>query len=177
LSEQDARRIIEEHAPFVWRVLRHVGAPEEQLEDLTQEVFLVILRQAASFEARSSLQTWIYGICWNVASAARRRTRARQEAALSQAPEPAAATDLDRDLWLKQAHGALVAALATLDDDARTVFVLYELSDVSLSEIARGLGVPKSTCHARLQLAREKVEAFLRRSTLRAATKLAKAAT
>ena len=71
--------VIREHAPFVWRVLRHHGIPEDQLEDLSQDVFIVICRRLGDFEQRSSLRTWIYGICRNVVFDARRRQRRKQE--------------------------------------------------------------------------------------------------
>jgi RNA polymerase sigma-70 factor (ECF subfamily) len=74
------------------------------------------------------------------------------------------------DLWIKRAHAQLVEALATLDDDQRTVFVLYEIEEVSVEEIATALGAKVSTCYARLHAAREKVQALLRRRTLTGAT-------
>ena len=44
--------LVLEHGRFVWRVLRHQGVVESQLEDLSQEVFLVMFRRFSSFEHR-----------------------------------------------------------------------------------------------------------------------------
>ncbi|WP_437873491.1 RNA polymerase sigma factor [Sorangium sp. So ce363] len=48
-----------EHAPFVWRALRRLGVHEADAEDVCQEVFMIVHRRLASFEGRSSVQTWL----------------------------------------------------------------------------------------------------------------------
>lgn len=159
----DARAVIQAHAAFVQRVLRHLGVPDRQLDDASQEVFLVVCRQLASFEGRSSLRTWIYGVCRNVAHSARRK-RTGREVLTAEPPEREQPAQQDTDLWLKQAHAQLLAALAALDEDKRMVFVLYELEELSMEEIAAALGAPLSTCHSRLSAAREKVQAAVRRT-------------
>src|SRR5687768_11748421 len=73
------RQVFDEHAAYVWRALRHLGVPDSELDDYCQEVFLVVHRQLATFEGRSKLRTWIYGICLRVASDRRRRARVRLE--------------------------------------------------------------------------------------------------
>ena len=66
------RQIFDEHARYIWRTLRHLGIPEADAPDLCQEVFVTVHRRLASFEGRSSLRTWLYGICIRVASEHRR---------------------------------------------------------------------------------------------------------
>ena len=168
----DPAAVIREHSDFVWRVLRHLGLPESQLEDTSQEVFLIVLRQLAQFEARSSLRTWIYGICRNVAQ--RIRMRQRREEISTEPTEPSAAPTQDRELWLKQAHAQLIAALDTLDPDQRAVFVLYEIEELPMEEIAAGQAAPITTCYSRLQVARSKIEAALRRREQRGSFQLLK---
>lgn len=171
--ETDAASLIREYAPFVWRVLRHLGVREDQLEDVSQEVFLTVFRQLPQFEARSSLRTWIYGICWNVAAYARRQQRARRESVRDELPEPTELASQDRDVWLKQAHAQLIRALETLDETQRTVFVLYEIEELSMDEIAQALGKPLTTCYSRLYAARARVQSFVRREEGRRSSKLA----
>ena len=69
----DLAAIFREHAPYVWRVLRRMGVREADVEDVTQEVFVVVHRRLPEFEGRSAMRTWIYGICLRVASDHRRR--------------------------------------------------------------------------------------------------------
>ena len=70
-------QIFREYAPFVWRGLRRLGVPECDVEDVCQEVFVVVHRKLGDFEGRSSLRTWIYGICARTASAFVPSMRAR----------------------------------------------------------------------------------------------------
>src|SRR5688572_3707497 len=57
-----------EHVCFVWRSLRLLGVAPEHLEDAVQDTFAVVARQLSSFEGRSSLATWLFGISQRVAA-------------------------------------------------------------------------------------------------------------
>jgi RNA polymerase sigma-70 factor, ECF subfamily len=162
-EKPDARALLREHGSFVWRVLRHLGVAEDQLDDLSQEVLIVLLSRWQAFEGRSSLRTFLYGICRNVARSARRQRRARQEVALEHAPEPALPGTPESALRLRQDQARLVEALAQLDETQRMIFILYEIEEFSMEEIARELGAPIRTCYSRLEVAREHVAARFRR--------------
>jgi RNA polymerase sigma-70 factor, ECF subfamily len=153
-----------EHAPFVWRVLIHLGVPEQRLEDAAQEVFLVAL--SGNFQGRSSVRTFLYGVCKNVAFSERRRYREDTELATDELPESVVQPAQEGQLWIKRAHALLVRALGQLDEDQRQVFVLFEVEQLSMDEIAASMGAPLSTCYSRLHAARERVQAELRRRAL-----------
>lgn len=174
MSAIDPAALIREHAGLVFRVLRHLGVPEQALDDASQEVFLVVLRQLPAFEGRSSLRTWIYGICRHVAQRARDERRGLRELPSEVLPELPAPATQDRALWLKQAHARLIAALDTLDELQRTVFVLFEIEELPMDEIAASLGAPLTTCYSRLQTANAKIEAALRKEEQRGAFRLLK---
>jgi len=59
----------------------------------------------------------------------------------------------------------LDAAIRTLDDDKRAVFVLFELEELPMAEVAEAVGCPPQTAYARLYAGRRTVEAALRRAT------------
>jgi RNA polymerase sigma-70 factor (ECF subfamily) len=160
----DPAALMREHAAFVWRVLRYHGVRQSQLEDASQEVFLVVFRRLAEFEGRSSLRTWIYGICRHVAAVAQRKASERRELVTASPPERTAPASQDTELWIKQAHAQLQSALEALAEDQRAVFVLYEIEELSMDEIAENVGATASTCYSRLYAARSKVQALLRRN-------------
>src|SRR5262247_1360304 len=60
------------HFAFVWRSLRRLGVREEDAGDAAQEVFIVVHRKLPEFAGRSKLTTWLYGVCFRVASERRR---------------------------------------------------------------------------------------------------------
>ena len=68
-------QVYKEHFAFVWRSLRRLGVREEDANDAAQEVFIVVHRKLGEFSGRSKLTTWLYGICFRVASERRRARR------------------------------------------------------------------------------------------------------
>lgn len=153
--------VFREHAPFVWRVLRRLGVREAEVEDVCQEVFVVVHRKLPEFEGRSALRTWIYGICVRTASDYRRRAHVRREHPTDRPPERAGSAPQMREIERRQAKAMLDEALDRLDADKRAVFVLFEIEQLEMSEIAEAVGCPLKTAYSRLYAARKHVqEAF-----------------
>lgn len=158
------REVFDEYAPFVWRTVRHFGVRDADLEDVCQEVFVAVHRKLESFEGRSTLRTWLYGICMRTASDYRRRAHVRRERAVAELPpvsiEPEQLDELER----AQSRQLLQQLLDELDEDKRAVFVLYELEELGMKEVAAILGCPVQTAYSRLHAARKIVlEAAARR--------------
>lgn len=155
-------QVFAEHAAFAWRALRRLGVPEADVEDVCQEVFLIVHRRLGTFEARSSVRTWVYGICVRVASDHRRRLRRAREESWASPPEESIPPPQDQELERRRALATLDAALDALDDDKRAVFVLYEIEELPMSEVAEVVGCPLQTAYSRLHAARRRIEASLR---------------
>jgi RNA polymerase sigma-70 factor (ECF subfamily) len=159
----DFRAVFEEHAPFVWRLLRSLGVADRDLPDLCQDVFLVVHRTLPRFDRACAVRTWLYGIAVRVAADYRRLARHRCEDITARAPH-AATPPLQHDaLELQEAQHLLHRALQALDDDKREVFVLYEMEELRMHEIAAIVGCPLQTAYARLYAARKQVMAAFRR--------------
>ena len=153
------------HARYVWRVLRHCGVPDPDLDDAVQETFLVVFRRLPDFAARASLRTWIYAIAVRVA-ATRRRSQRREAARREHAGldmHGTGAADPEAELSKAEAAELVDRLLDELDGPKRTVFVLAELEGVRVPEISRILGVNPRTVHSRLRLARESFGSAFRR--------------
>jgi len=162
----DVGTVVRAHAAFVFRVLLHLGVPEGLLDDACQETFVIVTKQLPVFERRSSLETWLYGICRNVARATRRRIRESREVPTDELPDSVVQPAQEGELWMRRAHERLIWALSELREEQRTVFVLYELEELTLDEIAVSEGVALTTIHSRLGVARARVQALLRRRAL-----------
>ena len=124
------------------------------MPDLCQEVFVTVHRRLPSFEGRSTLRTWLYGICIRVASEHRRRPHVRKETPLAEpTPEIGEQHAILPDYTLEQ-RSAVQHLLAVLDEGKRQVVVLYEIEGFSMKEVAEILECPLQTAYSRLHAAR-----------------------
>jgi len=155
------REAFEEHGAFVCRSLRYLGVPEADLDDLLQEVFLVVCQRLNDYEERGRARSWLYSICTRVAQAHRRKQR-RSSGFGPPAEQAADATQLDH-VQDREALELGWRLLAQLPEQQREVFVLYEVEDMPMSEIARALDCPLQTVYSRLYKARERILAQLGR--------------
>src|SRR5437773_399542 len=162
----DFTALYEAEFAYVWRSLRRLGVSDAQLDDATQDVFLVVYRRLSDFESRSKLRTWIFGIVLRVASTYRRTAARRPTEPLD---EHAAAREASvEDLADRAVAGHLLRRLLDdLDDERRAVFVLAELEQMTAPEIAAALGVNLNTVYSRLRSARRDINAAVARHRMR----------
>jgi RNA polymerase sigma-70 factor (ECF subfamily) len=145
------KTIYESQFRFVWRSLARLGVPDSDVADATQEVFLIVHRQLERFDQGCKVTTWLYKICFNVASDRRRRAHVRCEV-------PHDHFDLDQNQAPEHTHAEDLALferlLSAMDLEQRAVFVLFEVDGYSGAEIAEMIDCPIATVYSRLRLAR-----------------------
>jgi RNA polymerase sigma-70 factor (ECF subfamily) len=153
--------VYESQVDFVWRVARRLGVADAALDDCVQDVFVVVHARLAGFEGRSSLRTWVYGITRRVA---RDHRPSRREAPLDDTDAlPAAGATAHEQLERTERVRLLQRLLDGLDEGSREVFILSELEEVPMPEVAAALGINVNTGYARLRAARRDLEASLAR--------------
>lgn len=152
------REIYDEHFSFVYRSARRLGVHERALDDAAQDVFLVVYRRLAEFEGRSSIKTWLYGITRRVAKDHRRRAARKDHGQVP--PDDLAATEQSpaEDAARREAAALLEAILEALDPAKREVFVLAEIEQMTVPEIAEALALNLNTAYSRLRVARAEFE-------------------
>jgi RNA polymerase sigma-70 factor (ECF subfamily) len=154
------RACVRAHLRAVWRMLRRHGVSEADADDATQKVFLVLARKLAVVERGREL-SYLMRTAVLVASETRRTLRRRHE---SDEPPPDLAAPLttapDAALEQRQALAQLDAILDRLDASLRTVFVMHEIEELTMAEIADVLQVPAGTVASRLRRAREAFESM-----------------
>lgn len=145
-------QLVTTHLAFVWRSLRHLGVHETDVDDQTQEVFLVAHRRLPQWDGDNP-RPWLYAIARRCAAAYRRRSHRRHERTVASVPEsadtrdPSARTEID----------LLNRVLDSLDEDKRAVFLLYEVEEMSMREVAKAVGCSIPTAYARFQAARREL--------------------
>jgi len=158
------REIFQDHARFVMRVLRRLGVPEADVDDQAQEVFVVVHRKLDQLHDPSGVRAWLSAIARGVASDHRRRAHVRREKPTEVVPDAGTSPTQERAVERKEARALLESALDELDDDKRAVFVLYELEQMPMPEVAEALGCPVQTAYSRLHAARDRVRSHVKRS-------------
>lgn len=160
------RTAYDEHVRFVWRSVRRLGVHPADVEDACQEVFLVVHKKLDTFDRDRSLRAWIFGIALRIAAKYRRRAHARYEQAEA-APEDRAkassAPDQADGVQKRQAMERLDRILSELNDSQRAVFMLYELEQLPMNEVATLVDCPLQTAYSRLHAARKHVQAAIAR--------------
>jgi len=158
---------------FVWSCTRRLGVSEAEIDDVVQEIFIVIHARLHTLEHPGSLRSWIYGIVRRTVSSYHRAKRAKLASTLTLSTEPdmqypqqpspqqlAEQSDQVRLLW---------SLLEKLDGPKREVFVLAELDEMTVPEIALAIEVPLNTAYSRLRAARQEIEEALLRYRAQAA--------
>ncbi|HJL17363.1 MAG TPA: sigma-70 family RNA polymerase sigma factor [Sandaracinaceae bacterium LLY-WYZ-13_1] len=167
-SDRDLTRdLFRAHAAYVFRLLRHFGVDDAELDDATQDVFVVVHRRVSDLDDRGSPRSWLYGIARRVASQYRRRSPRRRERPLSASPERSVAPTQLEAVQRRQARETLHALLGQLPEAQREVFVLYEIEQLPMRDVAETLGCPLQTGYSRLRTARDKLEQLLAAPTRR----------
>ena len=151
------RTLFGRHRVALYRWLLRLVRDEALAEDLLSEVFLDVWRQAAAFEARSSVSTWLLAIArYKALSARRRRTDAELDdkvaaAVADPADNPEAVLEKkDRAVQLRQ-------SLASLSPEHGEVIDLVYYHDKSIKEVAEIVGVAEATVKTRMFYARRKL--------------------
>ena len=157
------RACVESHLKCVWRMLRRHGVCEADADDAAQRVFLVLSRKLGDVEVGHELPFLLRTAVF-VASETRRSQRRRRES--SDAPPDIAAPAWqapDAALEQREALEAIDAVLERMDESLRAVFVLHEIEELTMAQIAETLQVPPGTVASRLRRARTEFEALCER--------------
>ncbi|WP_293096783.1 sigma-70 family RNA polymerase sigma factor [Moorena sp. SIO3I6] len=137
------------------------------LDDLVQEVFLRVWKGLPKLRQPSQFSTWLYRICWNVASDQRGKLQ-RQRAFNLQLPEDTADLPLKNakssytpDLMQLHYQDIIQQAMQQLSLNHRAVLVLHDLEDLPQKEVAKILGIAIGTVKSRLFHARTSLRKYI----------------
>jgi RNA polymerase sigma-70 factor (ECF subfamily) len=163
-------QLVRTHQSFVQRSVRRLGVPEAVADDVAQHVLLTATRKLEAIHPQQE-RAFLFGIATRMASDARRARRRAQsrvtheEHGFAQVASPHASPE--ELLAHKQQREVLQRVLETLPEKERAVFVLYELEDLTVPEIALALSLPEGTVASQLRRARVRFEAAVSRVNAR----------
>jgi RNA polymerase sigma-70 factor, ECF subfamily len=153
----------------VYRFAVHMTGRPSTAEDVTQDVFLAVIRDAARYvTGRSGVVPWLLGIARNhvLRRLARERSSEplhedRADRAVTVTSDPAQALHRDREV------AALRRALGGLPASYREVVVLCDLQEMSYAEAAAAIGCAIGTVRSRLHRGRALLAGAVRSNSVR----------
>ena len=156
--------LYERHNRRVYAVCLNMTHNSAEAEDLTQEVFVHLVRKIGSFRGESQFSTWLHRLTVNLVLMHFRRRAARRDqtpVALetirkhqSNESQPLGARLADRI--------ALDSALGQLPTGCRSVFMLFDMVGYKHHEIAELLGVSIGTSKSQLHKARFRIRRLMK---------------
>jgi RNA polymerase sigma-70 factor, ECF subfamily len=156
------RALVARHQTRVYRWILRIIRDAALAEDVLNEVFLDVWRQAASFAGRSSVATWVLAIArFKALSAARKRVDAQlDEEGAASIPDPA--DNAENVLEREDERKILRAGLAALSREHREVLDLVYYHGKSIKDVAEVIGIPEATVKTRMFYARKKLAELLK---------------
>jgi RNA polymerase sigma-70 factor (ECF subfamily) len=146
--------------PRLWRFLVHMLRHGDLVEEVLNDTLMVVWQRADSFDGRSKLSTWVFGIAYRKALKALSRQDLPVDA--DEAEEPAdPGPGPEQQLGLAQLRVRLAEALAELSPEHRAVVELCYFHDMAYGEIAEVVGCPPETVKTRMFYARRRLRLLL----------------
>lgn len=161
--------LYDRHALPVWRFVQRSVQNTALADDLVQDVWFSVVRQAPQYEARAKFRTWLFTLAhhrvvdhW--------RTHKNHASLDAESEDGSALADMlaaesgfgpERRLDSRELAQALLDALAALPPVQREAFLLQAEAGMSVAEIAQATGVSQETAKSRLRYARARLRETL----------------
>jgi RNA polymerase sigma factor (sigma-70 family) len=164
-------RLYARHELGVWRYLLRSVRRQEVADDLTQDVWFAVVRQAPNYVAVSRFKTWLFTIAHNrlidhVRTAKNHTSLDAETADPDTALIDTLAADSGfgpvRQLESREQAMALIAAVEALPPEQRHAFLLQAETGMSVDDIARVTGASFETTKSRLRYARSQLRQLLK---------------
>jgi RNA polymerase sigma-70 factor, ECF subfamily len=156
---EDFGAVVEAHKRGIYRLLLGMVRDPDAAETLMQDCFLRAYRSRDSYRGEASVATWLAGIAINLARDHARSRRvafwkrlfggdSNVEAASAEIKDNRATPE--RELLAREELDAVWAAVETLSQKQRAVFLLRFVEEMSLDEIGQVTGLSTGTVKAHL---------------------------
>lgn len=146
-------KLVYEHLAFVWRTLRRFGVQPADVDDATQRVFMIANDKLERIRPGSE-RSFLVAVAMRVASHTRRANQRREAAHQRWFESQSEMPPAEGPARQTEARDLLDRVLDKMPDNLRSVFVLFELEELTVDEVAAVLSLPRGTVATRLRRAR-----------------------
>jgi len=170
-SDERLRQIVDRHFALASRIIRNLGIPDGDVDDVLQQAFSITSDRLPDIEVGKE-RAFLIQTAIHLAGSARRARALSRETLTDELPEVSDGRPSPEDLSdHARALRVLDGVLGDMDLELRSVFVLYEVEEMTMSEIAAVLQIPAGTVASRLRRAREDFLARVHRTRVAKARK------
>ena len=163
-SEDAFRKIVERHSGLVRGVALRVARDAALAEEITQSVFIVLSRKAASIPTRN-LSGWLYNTAVGEARNAVRKTMRRDRINREYMNE-IKGNESRKAAW-EEISPILDEAVAELPKDEKRLVVMRFFEQLDYREISKGMGCSEQACRKRSERALDRLAEILGRKGFR----------
>jgi len=147
---------------LVYQRMRTLARGAADFDDLVQLAAEQVFKSLPSFDGRSQIETWIFGVCYRVLLSQRRwywrfRQRFSSDPIAIESRVDEALPDAHESLEAEQRLALLQRALGRMSEKYRVVLVLYYLEGIESREIARIVQANELTVRSRLRDGRKQL--------------------
>ncbi len=150
-------QIYAEHGKYVYNIAYRMLGNKNDAEDVTHEVFIKLQNTIGSFKGDSSIKTYIYRMAINQSIDYIRKQQSQQSRTEK------SVNDLRPEAWKGDDAMLLESLLSTLDPDAKTAIILYEIGGFSQKEISEILRTNTGTIKSRISRGIKKMSETLKK--------------
>lgn len=147
--------IVDRYERRVFAIALRICRHHEDARDVSQDVFITVLRAVKGFRGDAQLSTWLHRVTVNAALDAVRKRQRRATSSVDELADHAAAEPGPEATAIESVRAAEVhRALGTLAPEHRALIVLHDLEGLDYAECAEALEIPLGTVKSRLHRAR-----------------------
>jgi RNA polymerase sigma-70 factor (ECF subfamily) len=161
------RQLVEEHQRYVFSLAFRVLRDDEDARDVVQETFIRVWKNLHAYDMRSKFTTWLYTITVNLAyDQLKSRTRKRRwflAPGSVESQNSAGAAEEEMNIVNRDLAAKIEELAGSLPPKQQLVFVLRDLQDLSVDEVAQALFMSTSTVKANLCYARRFIRTQMQR--------------
>ncbi|MBN1480747.1 RNA polymerase sigma factor [candidate division KSB1 bacterium] len=155
------RQLVESYQQFVYNVAFRFTASHEDARDVVQECFIRVWKNLHKFDARKKMTTWLYKIiinlCYDELRRAYKKYRCDSNEQQTSFENLQHAEDVDDMLTKADLAEKIKNLSGHLKPRQRTVFILRDLEDLDMEEIAKILKISISAVKSNLYYARQNI--------------------
>ena len=160
----DLSEVFRAECDYVWNTFRRLGVRDADVKDLTQELFISLQRLLPTYDPSRPIRPWLFTMAYRMAL--RHNERRRREHLTDEIVDtPDSSEDLEKKVAASESRDLVLRALDFVELERRAVFVLADIDETPVPEIADQLGIPLNTAYSRLRLARQDFRSAVKRLT------------